>query len=169
MIGFPDYPYEFYAPDLVDPWGCDTRECTSFCAWRIWHDLGYGFQCLGNAMDWPERAAALGVRVNRRATFGSIAALPPGVQGAGKWGHVAFVIRAPGDGTVFVEDYNFEIGPTFTPHVYNQHYLGTAGCWFLHFEPAAAPPPPPCAPGFMFDRGRCERFVPQVPRTRIWG
>ena len=168
MIGYEDYPFADAPPDLIDPWGCDTRECTSFCAWRISHDLGYRFQCLGNARDWPLRAVGLGVRVDTRPTFGSVIALPPGVGGAGEWGHVAFVMRVNGDGTVFVEDYNYALAPTFAPDAYNQHYLATRGAWFLHFEPAAAPPPPPCPPGYHFDTGRCEPFRPQVSLRGPW-
>ncbi len=138
--GTNDYPYAGSAVDQTDPWNFLTRECTSFVAWRVNHDLGihftnqYGGTTWGNAGNWANAARAVGVPVNTTPSVGSVAQFPGGVDGAGSLGHVAFVIGV-GNGTVTVEDYNYADsydGDTY--YNYSQHVVNTAGLNFIHFS-----------------------------------
>jgi surface antigen len=138
--GVNDYPYATSAIDVPDGWGFLTRECTSFVAWRIRHDLGIsdftnGWHggWFGNAETWASNARNLGIPVNSTPTVGSVAQFPPNVDGAGSLGHVAFVIGV-GNGTVTVEDYNYaDAYDGYTYHNYSKHTVNTAGLNFIHF------------------------------------
>jgi surface antigen len=138
--GVNDYPYANSSPDQPDGWNFQTRECTSFVAWRIRHDLGIsdftnGWHggWFGNAGTWAANARNLGIPVDSAPTVASVAVFPPGVDGAGKVGHVAFVMGV-GNGTVTVEDYNYEdTYDGFTDFNYSQHVVNTAGLSFIHF------------------------------------
>lgn len=138
--GVNDYPYASSTADQADGWGFLTRECTSFAAWRIRHDLGIsdftnGWRggWFGNADNWAANARNLGIPVNGTPAVGSVAQFPPGVDGAGSLGHVAFVIGV-GSGTVTVEDYNYaDSYDGYTYYNYSKHTVGTAGLNFIHF------------------------------------
>jgi surface antigen len=138
--GANDYPYATSSVDVADGWGFLTRECTSFVAWRVRHDLGIsdftnGWHggWFGNAATWASNARALGVPVNTTPTVGSVAQFPGGVDGAGSLGHVAFVIGV-GNGTVTVEDYNYsDAYDGYTSYNYSQHTVSTSGLNFIHF------------------------------------
>ncbi|MGH3830481.1 MAG: CHAP domain-containing protein [Pseudonocardiaceae bacterium] len=143
-IGTNDYPCVNWTPDAPDPWGFSARECTSFVAWRLNNNLGINFanawhgQWFGNADHWADAARAAGVPVDGNPSVGSVAAFPPGVQGAGKLGHVAFVIGV-GNGTVTVEDCNYrDLYDKNTGYNYSQHTVNCAGLIFIHFT--ASPP-----------------------------
>lgn len=138
--GVNDYPYRNSTVDVADGWGFLTRECTSFTAWRIRNDLhisdftnGWKGGWFGNAESWAANARSLGVQVNSTPTVGSVAQFPPGVDGAGSLGHVAFVIGV-GNGTVTVEDYNYsDAYDGYTSYNYSQHTVGASGLNFIHF------------------------------------
>ncbi|WP_405657963.1 CHAP domain-containing protein [Streptomyces sp. NBC_00079] len=135
-----DYPYANSVIDDLDGWGFFTRECTSFVAWRIRHDLGmsdftntWRGGLFGHAEHWAANARQIGVPVDGHPTVGSVAVFPPGVDGVGDLGHVAYVIGV-GNGTVDIEDYNY-----MTPYngyqlyKYSQHTVNSAGLSFIHF------------------------------------
>lgn len=138
-VGTNDYPYANSAVDQADRWGFLTRECTSFAAWRVNNDAhvafsnSYGGQHWGNASNWANAARAAGVPVDTNPTVGAVAQFPPGVDGAGSNGHVAWVLSV-GSGTVKVEDYNYADnydGNTY--YNYSQHTVNTSGLNFIHF------------------------------------
>jgi surface antigen len=139
--GVNDYPFKNSAIDVADGWGFLTRECTSFAAWRIRNDLGIsdftdGWHggWFGNASNWAANARALGIPVDTSPTVGSIAQFPPGVDGAGGGGHVAYVLSV-GSSTVTVEDYNYADnydGGTY--YNYSQHTVNRSGLNFIHFR-----------------------------------
>lgn len=139
--GTNDYPYKNSAIDVSDGWGFLTRECTSFVAWRIRNDIGIsdftnGWKggWFGNASNWAANARALGVPVDTNATVGSVAQFPPGVDGAGSNGHVAYVLSVSSS-TVTVEDYNYADnydGNTY--YNYSQHTVSRSGLNFIHFS-----------------------------------
>lgn len=138
--GANDYPYAGSTPDQADGWGFSTRECTSFVAWRVRHDLGIsdftdGWHggWFGDAGNWAANARNLGIPVDSAPATGSVAVFPPGVDGAGNLGHVAFVLSV-GNGTVTVEDYNYQDSyDGYTSFNYSQHTVNTAGLSFIHF------------------------------------
>jgi surface antigen len=139
--GTNDYPYATSTIDADDGWGFLARECTSFVAWRIRHNLkisdftnGWRGGWFGNAGDWAANARNLGLVVNSTPAVDSVAVLPAGVDGAGSVGHVAFVLGV-GNGTITVEDYNYaDSYDGMQYYVYSQHTINTAGVSFIHFR-----------------------------------
>jgi surface antigen len=106
-----NYPYKSSASGKVDRWNFYTRQCTSFAAWRITHNLGLKFknsykgQTFGNANNWDNAAKRAGLKVNSTATVGSIAQFESNHH-AGAFGHVAYVYKVSGS-YVYLEEYNF--------------------------------------------------------------
>lgn len=139
-LGSDDYPYGTAGIDQPDPWNFLTRECTSFVAWRLRNDLGVGDFTngyrggwFGNAENWAANARSIGLPVDGSPARGTVAVFPPGVDGAGGLGHVAVVLSV-GNGTVTVEDYNYEDSWNgFQPYRYSQHTVNTSGLSFIHF------------------------------------
>ncbi len=78
----------------------------------------------GNAENWDENARALGFKVNKNPTVGSVM-----VRNSGTYGHVAMVAKV-GNGKVFVEQYN--AGGT---HQYSKEWLPVTDVMtFIHFK-----------------------------------
>jgi surface antigen len=136
------YPYRDAPKDVLDRWGFETRECTSYVAWRLNRDDGIGFTThyggalWWNAAEWLTAAERAGVPADADATPGSVMVLQPGVSGAGPPGHVAIVVAA-GHGWVLVDDYNTNDAGRFS-----RHWIKAApfpGMAFLHFPAAAQP------------------------------
>jgi surface antigen len=135
--GVNDYPYANSTPDGgPDPWGYPYRECTSFAAWRINHDLGVAFTwhyhgaSFRDASTWAAAATHAGVPVDHNPSSGSIAVFQPGVDGALSTGHVAFVLSSTAS-SITVEDYNYH------KFAYWKHTLALApspGLQFIHFR-----------------------------------
>ncbi len=131
------YPYRTAPKDVTDRWGFETRECTSYIAWRLNRDdhLGFATHYRGvvwwNAAEWLRAARAAGVPADADPLPGSVMVLQPGVAGAGPPGHVALVVRA-GHGWILVDDYNTNDAGGFA-----RHWIRAApfpGMAFLHFR-----------------------------------
>ncbi|WP_328431764.1 CHAP domain-containing protein [Streptomyces sp. NBC_00453] len=139
--GSNDYPYANSSIDVSDGAGFLTRECTSFVAWRIRHNLkiadfsnGWRGGWFGHAGTWVANARNLGLVVNSTPAVNSVAVLPAGVDGAGSMGHVGFVLGV-GNGTVDVEDYNYaDSYDGYQYYSYSRHTIATAGLSFIHFR-----------------------------------
>jgi surface antigen len=142
-LGNDDYPYRDAAVDRTDPWGFLTRECTSFVAWRVQHDLGvrdfgnhYRGGRFGDARDWAANARRIGLWVDETPAKQTIAVFAPGVEGAGGYGHVAMVLSV-GAGTVTVEDYNYQDAwNDDRPYRYSQHTVAVRRLSFIHVAQA---------------------------------
>lgn len=102
-VGSDDYPYRGGAIDVADEWNMLTRECTSFCAWRLNNNNGVAFHNYfggvhwGNAGNWGYAAQSIGITVDMNPAIGAIA-----------WwsgGHVAWVSGVSGE-NVDIEEYN---------------------------------------------------------------
>jgi surface antigen len=113
-IGVDDYPryLKNAAQDsLVDPWNFYNRECTSFVAWRLNHDVGIAFHNWykghhwGDAAIWKQAAVDSGVPVDGTPRVGAIAWWAKGSPGSSS-GHVAWVI-AVNSSSITVEEYNY--------------------------------------------------------------
>jgi surface antigen len=113
-IGVDDYPgwLKKAAQDsLVDPWNFYNRECTSFVAWRLNHDVGIAFHNWykghhwGDAAIWKQAALDSGVPVDGTPKVGAIAWWAKGSAGSSR-GHVAWVIDVDSS-SVTVEEYNY--------------------------------------------------------------
>jgi len=108
-LGTNDYPLGASGcSTAADWWGCEIRQCTSFCAWRATHDFGLrNFRCPGNARVWGSWFAARGYRVDSTPAYGAIACLQPGDNGTFDAGHVAVVLGVMPGGVVRTESYNW--------------------------------------------------------------
>lgn len=107
-----DYPAYLKAAALdalVDPWNFYNRECTSFVAWRLnnanrvaFTNQYKGVARWGNAKEWGAVAQRVGIPVNNTPARGAVA-----WSSAGTYGHVAWVAAVHGDGTITIEEYNY--------------------------------------------------------------
>jgi len=111
----------------VDPFGFFGRQCTSFVAWRLNSANGVGFSVRyrgvmwGNASSWGSAARSVGIAVNNRPARGAVAWSPAG--------HVGWVARVNGDGTVTIEEYNWNYNRSYhtrTVPVSNFQYIHVA-------------------------------------------
>lgn len=141
-IGTNDYPARLAsAPkdSLVDPWGFYNRECTSFVAWRMNNDNQIPFRNgmkgghWGNADQWWGNAIRLGYPHNGTPAEGAIAWWNQNYHRAGPFGHVAYVDGVAANGSIRVEEYNFE-----APGGYDQRTIAPgSGSWpsgFIHVK-----------------------------------
>jgi surface antigen len=133
------YPYKHSPMDHRDRWGMDTRECTSYVAWRLNVDnhipftTNYRGALWWNASTWYRAARTAGIPVDDDPTPGSVMVLQPGVSGAGKPGHVAIVVEEL-HGWVLVDQYNAGGKGTFSRGwIPRAAYPGMA---FIHFPVA---------------------------------
>lgn len=95
----------------TDPYRFTARQCTSFVAWRLNSRNGVAFNVFyrgvkwGNASNWGYAARSVGIRVDSVPARGAVA-----------WssaGHVAWVSRVNGDGTVTIEEYNWNYNRSY--------------------------------------------------------
>jgi surface antigen len=112
-----DYPFKtqsygtYRIPTDVDPWKFYYRECTSFVAWRLNQNgipftnsylqpPGYSW---GSAWLWDDAALRAHVKMDHTPEPGAVAQWDWG----GSNGHVAYVAAVKNDGTVVLEEYNY--------------------------------------------------------------
>lgn len=114
-------------PDNEDQWGFYDRECTSFTAWKM-NNLGVAFRDdmyndgrkWGNASNWYNAAINYGFKVDKTPTINSIA-----------WwsvGHVAVVSEVRCDGSIYVEEYNYQFAGTYN----NRTIQASSVDYFIH-------------------------------------
>jgi surface antigen len=113
------YPWPTVAPSayLADGHGYFEGECTSFAAWAVRSDGlldASSPDWLGNADSWH------GTRTESTPHVGDVAQWDDYRNGAGSAGHVAYVSKVYGDGTIQVEEYNWlDSYNNYTGHRYN--------------------------------------------------
>ena len=119
-----DYPWRTATTNTADRWGFTKRQCVSFAAWRLAQrkrPISNYTQRWGSALNWDNKARALGRPVTTRPRVGAIAQWnayersvwyangsrrPNGYIKAGGYGHVGVVRYVYADGSVKVEQYN---------------------------------------------------------------
>jgi len=113
-IGVDDYPSNLKSAaqdSRVDPWNFYNRECTSFVAWRLNHDVGIAFHNWyqghhwGDAAIWKRAALDSRVPVDGVAQRGAIAWWAAGSPGSSS-GHVAWVTGVTSS-SITIEEYNY--------------------------------------------------------------
>jgi surface antigen len=113
-VGTDDYPSNLKSAaqdSRVDPWNFYNRECTSFVAWRLNHDVGIAFhnwykgKHWGDAAIWRRAALDSGVPVDGVAARGAIAWWAQGSPGSSS-GHVAWVTGVTSS-SITIEEYNY--------------------------------------------------------------
>ena len=154
-----DYPSNLKEPvpqdSVVDPWSFYNRECTSFVAWRLNHNNGTPFQNnnyegkgehFGDAWNWGSVATSIGITVDNTPAVGAVAwwYWPPAQPGDQPTGHVSWVTAINPDGSVQVQDYNWNYNGEFL-----DHKLTSAPTGYIHFPdpgnsgPTVTPTPTP--------------------------
>jgi hypothetical protein len=129
---------------VVDSWGEDNRECTSFVAWALSTRNHYTLPWRGgDAYKWGSLAQARGITVNDTPTVGSVAWEPqlPGHY----WGHVMWVSNVVGN-QVTVEEYNEHGNGTYDQRTFTQsskpyHYIHFKDLQAGTSAPVSVPPP----------------------------
>jgi surface antigen len=111
--------------------------CTRY-AWTRRQDLP---ATLGNATTWDERAADAGFPVDGTPRVGDVGVMEAGTHDTGRYGHVFYVERVVGDGTIVISDMNW-VGLG----VVSQRTISAAGIHFIHRKGAASQPPQPAPP-----------------------
>lgn len=107
-----DYPWWYETPDDygggLSPLRYYYRECVDFVAWRLNRDAGvtgapwkwdWSNLASGSAWMWADEWAAKGWPSSSEPVVGSVAWFP--------YNHVAYVQSVNGDGTVTIEEYNW--------------------------------------------------------------
>jgi surface antigen len=96
--------------------GFDFGQCTAYVAWRLDRagvSVNYGAFPEGwNANQWADHARHLGFRVDNTPEVGAVAQLMSGPNG-----HVAIVYQVNPNGSVMVEDYNWNYDQSYHQHL----------------------------------------------------
>ncbi len=123
--GYPGIWCNIPKDTAIDNWGMYNRECVSYTAFRVASSgrrMPY-WGGRGNANQWPDNARAAGISVNGSPEVGDVA-----VTLAGPYGHVMYVERVNGNGTIFVSQYNYGNGGE-----YSTMTIPASGLQFIHF------------------------------------
>lgn len=126
-----DYPYSGQTSG-VDPWNFYKGQCTSFVAWRLNDRNNIGFDNhykgvhWGNADNWDNAARQVGITVNSTPAVGVV-----GQTDAGRAGHVVWVAAVNSDGTVTIEEYNYN-----NPSAYGTRRVSKSTFVYIHFPRA---------------------------------
>jgi len=118
-----DYPWQSSPVGVLSPLGYDYRECVDFVAYRLNRDAGvttgrwkYTWANLtplgGDALDWKLNWEAHGWQISHTPIAGSVAWW--GAGSAGSLGHVAYVQAVNANGTVALEEYNWDDNHTYS-------------------------------------------------------
>lgn len=132
------YPYAGRCPgagiaDVVDRWGMYACNCTSYVAWALtaneqrtdWFVPG-----AMNAWNCPHVARLAGLRVDGTPAVGAVAVWP---RVARPFGHVAYVIAVPVEGTISVAEYNYPSPSGHATYAFDtRQAVSTSGALFIH-------------------------------------
>lgn len=107
---------DYYNPP-ADDWGMFARQCVSYTAWKVFQKNGYmpywggdryvkingsNVFVSGHAKYWPTAARAANIGTGSTPRAGSV-----GVITSGDYGHVVWVEKVNGDGTINISQYNY--------------------------------------------------------------
>lgn len=128
-----NYPTQWKSGYGADSWGMYLRQCTSFVAFRLSSANGFSLPGgYGNAISWGSVARSQGYRVDMTPAVGSVAWFSAGVNGAGGYGHVAWVAEVNGD-TVTIEEYNYDCGQGPEKY-YRRSFHKSQVSGYIHFK-----------------------------------
>lgn len=120
------YPWPSVGPStyIADGHGYYEGECTSFASWAVRSDGLHHTSSpdwLGNADTWHA------ARAESTPHVGDIAQWDDNHNGAGASGHVAYVSKVYGDGTIQVQEYNWlSSANNYTGHRYNTRRISAS-------------------------------------------
>ena len=124
-------PYRSAALDaLVDPSGCYSRECTSYCAWKIKEWTGKWPKHTGdfNARNWVARLKENGYKTKVSAPVAGGRYI--GVSTGGKYGHVV-----ASEGSLAITEYNYP-QPIYTARFHERTVKATDFTWIQIVAPS---------------------------------
>jgi hypothetical protein len=127
-----DYPWWDQVPDDygggLSPLRYYYRECVDFVAWRLNRDAGvtsapwkwdWGSLGAGSAYSWADAWARNGWPTSSEPVVGAVAWFP--------YNHVAYVQSVNGDGTVTIEEYNWN-----SDHSYHRRTIPVSDALYLY-------------------------------------
>lgn len=127
--GYPAYLAGPPMDSLVDPWGMYSRECVSYTAWKVYQknkSMPY-WGGRGHAWQWPANADAAGIPRGSTPRVGSV-----GVMRGGPYGHVVWVERVNGDGTIDISQYNEVNSAAPHPGMYSERKNVPASLYYTY-------------------------------------
>ena len=127
-------PYKSAPMDsMADPTGCYNRECTSYCACKVYQWTGKWMRHTGNfdARYWVTRLAENGFKTVVKAPVAGGKYI--GVSTAGQYGHVV-----SSEGSLTITEYNYP-QPTFTGAFHERTVKATDFTWVQIVAPNAEP------------------------------
>lgn len=128
-----DYPIHWKRGYGADTWGMYKRQCTSFVAHRLHSTNGFSLpRGYGNAISWGDTARKQGYRVDMNPSVGSVAWFGNGINGAGYYGHVAWVSEVNAD-MVTIEEYNYDYGQGPEKY-YKRSFHKNLVSGYIHFK-----------------------------------
>lgn len=113
------YPYDHikgcYTNACADPWRLFYSECTSYVAWKL-SSKGYGVKPFnwrgspqGNAYEWTGSVTSYAVSKRTHSPkAGDALVFPAYTHGAAWTGHVMYVEKVYGNGTILISEYNWD-------------------------------------------------------------
>lgn len=110
---------------FVDNWGLYTRECVSYVAWKVASTGRFvpHFGGRGHAKQWPSTTSGYGIANGSEPREGAAA-----VTYGGPYGHVMYVEKVHGDGTITVSDYNLGVDG-----LYRYYTRSASGITYIYF------------------------------------
>ncbi|MFQ5492914.1 MAG: CHAP domain-containing protein [Candidatus Dojkabacteria bacterium] len=143
-----DYPYPNGSG--VDPWNMYIRQCTSYSAHKADQIIGnFNNQMegpngtsgtFGNAKNWDENATSIGFPVLTSPKVGTITSVYQNKEGAGNYGHVAYIETVHTNGKFDLSEYNWWPNS----RSYNERYNRQNSQWytFIDFGGGSCSPSP---------------------------
>ncbi len=118
---------------ISDPYGYALRNCTSFVAWKL-VSLGVPVakvRSLGNGGDWYDNAPNNGLSRDTTPQVGDAAVIPSTTPGFKPYGHVAYVDKVNSDGTIEIQQSNWDLIGDQDQRTVNPTQVGFTE--FVHF------------------------------------
>jgi surface antigen len=111
----------------------------------------------GNALNWAAAARKRGIPTGAAPAVGAVAVFAPGQDGAGEYGHVAYVTAVEPGEMITISEYNFEDKPE--KHV---RTIPAAGLTFIYQRAATKPGTHESKPE---EKGPPEKAISPIART----
>ncbi len=125
--GINTYPYAGRCPRdnllFSNGWGYGCQ-CVSYTGWKVYERWGVSISYWGDAKNWARKARFLGYRVDYTPSVHTVA-----VNEYGTYGHVMWVEKVNGNGTIDISEYNYVQGDfSYRTNV------PTSGLQFIYFN-----------------------------------
>ena len=128
--GYPSYWNDIPQDSVIDNWGMYNRECVSYTAFKVAASGRYMpyWGGIGNAIQWPGNARAMGIGVDSSPRVGDVAIWP-----VGYYGHSMYVEAVAGDGSIYISEYNYDLTGRYSERSVSAGTWHSQGFQFIHF------------------------------------